>query len=70
MPATPWGEDPSTFNEPWCLECEANSARSCICNTEEEVSLYSEDPNDHPLTRSETARLYRINRDYDPNEPF
>jgi hypothetical protein len=63
-------EDPRVFNEPWCLECEANSPRSCKCETEEEVSFYSEDPNDHPLTRSETARLYRTNRDYIDDEPF
>ena len=24
-------EDPRVFYEPWCLECEANSPRSCKC---------------------------------------
>jgi hypothetical protein len=32
MPSTPWGEDPSTFHEPWCLECGANTKQACKCD--------------------------------------
>lgn len=37
MPITPWGEDPSTFHEPWCLECGAERPSACRCNPVEEV---------------------------------
>ena len=37
MTTTPWGEDPSTFHEPWCLVCGANSPRTCICEDDEET---------------------------------
>lgn len=36
MTSTPWGEDPSTFHEPLCLECGAMTKRTCICDEDSE----------------------------------
>ena len=62
MPSTPWGEDPSTFHEPWCLECGANTKQACICD-EEAFTAREGDGGDYQLVSNTLRRrLEEYNR--------
>jgi len=54
MTTTPWGEDPSTFHEPWCLECGANTKRACKCD--EAVAFYTWTVAEYPVFYCHTCR--------------